>query len=82
MKIKKKRKVLRASGNSSLNKGIIVIRHAESANSVCALQNISLATIKEYAPNNRAIQSLSREEYNNYVKRLARTNQFLAIVDG
>lgn len=45
---------------------------------VSTLKDTPLAKIKESVPENRAIQSLSSEEYDKYVKRLSRTNQLLA----
>jgi len=71
----KKRIVLRFNTRKSATKAI---RQAEAALMVSTLKDTPLVTIKERVPDNRAIQSLSSEEYNKYVNRLAQTTKLLA----
>lgn len=48
---------------------------------ISVLQKTSLAQVKEQLPQNRAIQSISSEEYDEYIKRLIQASKLLAIVD-
>ena len=54
---------------------------SEMVLTINVLQETPLAKVKEKIPRNRAIQSLSNEEYDNYIERLTQTSKLLAIVD-